>query len=517
MNPYALPPLITSVLLLLLGSLVFLKNPKSKPNILFFLEKLAISIWLYSDYRMFSANLPGEAFFCFITAYIAIIFIPVFFLHFTLVFLGIHKLKKLLIVSYLLGGFFELALLLTDDLISGVTKHYWGYYCKVGFLHTFFLIIFAFMVALSLWLLYRNVKDRTRSAEERNKIKLVLSAYIVAYQAWVDFLPKYGFELYPVGSIFVGIWVFVVTYVIVKHRLFDIHVVIRRGTTYALTFFLGILPSAIIVYSLQKMFPLTAPIALVVSLAVVLSFVFHKIYPYSERFVQKRLFKKRMDYYKVLHKFSDDLVTALDLQNLLQRFDETLHEVLQVSSVEFYLTGPLNEKYPLIHASAKRDFVVGRLQKSMETPPEQKRKREDTEMAASHTSNLIPQWKSDDALVSLAYQAEDVLVLGEMEMMAREKKNETLDRAITQMREAKAEVCMPLKREDNMIGFALLGPREQDKYYAPGDLELLHIIGQNACVAIQNALLVENMIRSYQTLHRTQRFAALGELVAGLS
>ena len=514
MNPYAIPPLVTSVLIFLLGFLVLLKNSTSKTNILFFLEKFAISIWLFSDYMMFDARVPEEAYLWSKISYVAIIFIPIFYLHFTLAFLGIKKYKKMLIAVYALGGLFELLLLGTDTFINGVTRHFWGYYAKIAPLHSVFLVDLAFLVSFSLWLLYRNAYDKKRSAEERKKIKLVLLAYIVAYQAWMDFLPKYGYEVYPIGSILVGCWVFLVTYAIIKHRLFDIQVVISRGTAYSLTFFLGILPVSVIIFFLQKVFPLTVPIALVLALAVLLSFVFHKIFPYSERFVQKRLFKKRLDHYQVLRKFSHDMVAALDLQQLLQRFDQTLHDALQVNSVAVYLTGPLNGKYPLIHISNNMDFIPGRIQKSVTLSPEV---REGVEVPPTDLSGLIPQWTSGDALVETAYKAKDVLVLGEMEMIARERKNETLEQAILQMRETKAEVCIPLKRDSTMIGIALLGPRDNNKYYAPGDLDLLHSMGQNACVAIQNALLVEDMKRSFQLLHRTQRFAAIGELVAGMS
>ncbi len=517
LNPYAIPPLIASILAFLLGLFVLLKNRKSKPNILFSLEAISISLWLFSDFMMYNSELLETKLIWAKAGYIPVIFIPLFFLHFALSFSKLNKFKKTLIITYVASCGLVLTLLLTDYVIKGIERHFWGYYPKVGFLHSVLLVYFGILISASFWVSYSSSRDKTRLPQERNVFKLVTVAFIIAYLGCLDFLPKYGIDFYPIGFVFISIWVVIIAYAIIKHRLFDIQVVISRGTAYALTFFLGILPAAVVIYFLQKVFPLTAPIVLVVSLAVILSFVFHKIYPYSERFVQKRLFKKRMDYYKVLRKFSDNLVTALDLQNLLQRFEETLHEVLQVSSVAFYLTGPLNGKYPLIHAAAKRDFVIGRLQKTMTKQPEKKNKREHSDMSASPMSSLIPQWRSGDALVDMAYKAKDVLVLSEMEMMAREKENETVTQAIAQMREAKAEVCMPLKREDTMIGIALLGPREKDQYYASGDLELLHIIGQNACVAIQNALLVENMIRSYQILHRTQRFAAVGELVAGLS
>jgi signal transduction histidine kinase len=85
------------------------------------------------------------------------------------------------------------------------------------------------------------------------------------------------------------------------------------------------------------------------------------------------------------------------------------------------------------------------------------------------------------------------------------------------MKEAKAEICLPLKRDGKMVGIALLGPRGGGRYYSPEDLSLLHTLAQNACVAVQNALMVEEIKRSYQIIQRVERLAAMGSLIAGVS
>jgi signal transduction histidine kinase len=513
MNLYSIPPLITSLILFLFTTLVLIKKRFARPTIHLFLLQLAVSIWMFSDFKMYSSQAYEHALFWGKMAYVGSIFIPSFYLHFVVAFLNKQGYKRILVFSYFLALIQEAALYLTNDLVSGVIKQYWGYYQQVDYLHYFFLLYYGSTVIITFGLLFQGVNDSKRQVQERNTIKLVTLAFMIGFLASLDLLPKYGFLFYPLGFFFVGIWLLLISYAIVKHRLFDIQVVINKGTAYALTLFLGILPVVVIIYFLQRVFPRTIPITMVLAFAVVLSFMFQKIFPYSERFVQKRFFKKRLDYYQVLRKFTHDMVSALDLQELLRRFDQTLYDALQVSSVAVYLTGPLNGKYPLIHISDHMDFIPGRIQKSM-GPPDH---RESVEVPPTDLSGLIAQWTSGDALVEMAYKAEDVLVLGEMEMMAREQKNETLEQAILQMRETKAEVCIPLKRDSTMIGIALLGPRENNKYYAPGDLDLLHSMGQNACVAVQNALLVEDMRRSFQLLHRTQRFAAIGELVAGMS
>ena len=517
MNPYAIPPLIMSLLVFSLGCFVFLKNRRAKANILFLLNTLAVSLWLYFDHAVYSATTPEDAYVWSKIGYIPVIFIPPLFFHFSLSFIGINKFRKTLIAIYLVSCVLVSLLLLTDRLIAGAGHHYWGYYYKAGPFHIPLLILFGLTISLSFWVLFSHVKDKAQPPQVRNKTKFVLLGSVIAYQAWIDFLPKYGFEFYPIGFSFMSCWFILTAYAIIKHRLFDINMVINRGSVYALTFFLGILPAAILIFFLQKVYPLTIPISLVLALAVLLAFLFHKIYFLSERFVQRRLFKGQLNYYQILRKFSQDMVTALNLKSLLERFDRTLREAMQVTSVAIYLTGPMNGKYPLTHATNTNGGVFPLLRSKEKESADEAVSIEGIGVAASHHSGMIPLWKSGDALVAMAYQAKDVLVLGEMEMEAREKKNKRLEEAITQMKEAKAEVCLPLKRDGKMIGIALLGAREGDRYYSPDDLSLLHTLAQNACVAVQNALMVEEIKRSYQILQRVERLAAMGSLIAGVS
>lgn len=517
MNPYAAPPGIAALLVFFLGCFIFLTDRKSKTNILFLLETLVIFLWLTSDFTLAVIHIPGRAYFWAKVSYVGVIFIPVFFFHFTLSFLDIAHYRKTLILSYVAALIFLFVLIFTDILIAGAKLHFWGYYPQVGFFHIYFILYCGAVLSTTFGVLYRHSKDRTRPSQERNKIKLILLAFTVGYLSVIDFFPKYGVEFYPLSFLFISTWMFLVGYAIVKHRLFDINVFISRGTTFALTFVLGILPAVICIYFLQKVFPLTVPIALVLVLAVALAILFHKIYPFSERFVQGWFLKKRLNYYQILRKFSNDMATTLDLRGLLARFDTTLRDAMQVSSVAVYITGPLNGKYPLTHATGSEGGVTERFQSSRNREHPASVLPETIDLSSVHVSGLIPLWNSGDALVDMAYRAKDVLVRGEMEMLAREKPNETLEKAILQMKDAKAEVCMPLKRDGRMIGIALLGQREGDRYYSPEDLDLLHILGQNACVAVQNAMLVEEIKRSYQILYRTQRFAAMGDLIAGLS
>ncbi len=516
MNPYAILPLTVSLLAVFLGGVVLWENRKSKVNRLFFFEATFIALWLFSYFMMYSTSSIEKADLWARICYLAVSFLVPFFFQFSNVFIGNKEYKNTAVYLYASAVILAVLVFTTDLLISGAALRFWGFYPKLGPFHFVFIFYLIILFGMPLLPLYKHYKYPNISIQEKNRRKFVAVAFIIVYLAVIDFLPKYGVEMYPFGSVFAGIWLVLIAYAVIKYRAMDVKFVLGKGAIFFLTVVFGILPAGIIIFFLQKVYPLAVPIALILILSVTLAFLFAKIHPFSERIVQKRLFKGQLNYYQILRKFSNEMVTALDLRDLLRRFDETLREAMQVTSVAIYLTGPLNGRYPLTHPLSDRSDLFAVLRNESKAN-DGAAVLHTASMAVAHHTAIIPLWKSGDALVAMAYQAKDVLVLGEMEMMARERENARLEEAITQMKDAKAEVCVPLKRDGKMIGIALLGPRKGDRYYSPDDLGLLHMLGQNACVAVQNALLVEELKKSYLLLQRTQRLAAMGSLIAGVS
>ncbi|OGW43334.1 MAG: hypothetical protein A2X57_05510 [Nitrospirae bacterium GWD2_57_8] len=405
---------------------------------------------------------------------------------------------------------------IVGSLIKSVSpKMYFLQYKNPGEVYVLVLVLYVVSISFAYYLLLSA--HRKGSGYHRNRIKLFLGGSMLGFLGGIPtFLPLYNISPSPAVMYLSPAFYFIFAYAIVKYRVIDIAAVINRGTAYVLTFFFGIMPAAVLLYAGGKLLPFSMPLALIVFIAVIMALLFKQIHPYSERIVLRRIFQSKLNYYQILRKFSQDMVTALDLRDLLKRFDETLRENMQVTSVAIYLTGPLNGRYPLTHPLSNSSDLFAVLRNEPKAN-DGAAVLHSSSMAAAHHMDIIPLWKSGDALVSLAYEAKDVLVRGEMEMMARERENRRVEEAIVQMKEAGAEVCLPLKRDGKMVGIALLGPREGDRYFSPDDLSLLHTIGQNACVAIQNALLVEEIKRSYQILQRTQRLAAMGSLISGVS
>ena len=164
-NFYSLPPLISSILFFALGVYVVFNNPKLVSNIFFALICLATFWWQFSWFFLFNATSPEWAGFLVKMGYVGIIFIPVFFFHFFIIFLeSINKIDRfLLVTSYIATFFLGIALFFTNYFIDGFYKFYWGFYPKAGILHPIYLILLAVLAFRAVYLFLYGFKKNTIS------------------------------------------------------------------------------------------------------------------------------------------------------------------------------------------------------------------------------------------------------------------------------------------------------------------------------------------------------------------
>jgi hypothetical protein len=117
------------------------------------------------------------------------------------------------------------------------------------------------------------------------------------------------------------------TYAILKHRLMDIHIVLKKGTTYVLLLLLLYAPSFFLVLLTQKIFFRKIDYIfsiILLSIVFIVTISFQKIKPRTERTVEQFFFKNRYDYRETLGKFSKAMVTILDLKSLTKKIIETI-------------------------------------------------------------------------------------------------------------------------------------------------------------------------------------------------
>ncbi|MFA6336791.1 MAG: histidine kinase N-terminal 7TM domain-containing protein [Candidatus Paceibacterota bacterium] len=231
LNPYSIPPLIVSILFLLLGSAIYFKNKKSKVNIAFALISIVTFWWQFSWFILFNTQDVFLASILVRFGYVGIIFIPVFFYHFFLEFLDKNKGldRKFLFFIYGLSIFFEFFLLFTDFFIQGYYEYFWGVYPKAAWLHLVYLFFLALGSSRVVYLLFISWrKSREVDIVRSKQIKLLLIGFLIYFSAASDFLVNYGVEFYPVGFIFVLICMSFIAYAISKYHMFDVKIILTE-------------------------------------------------------------------------------------------------------------------------------------------------------------------------------------------------------------------------------------------------------------------------------------------------
>ena len=197
-NPYAVPPFLTAVAILLLGVWVVLLEERSRVSLLFFTVSLTTGTWLFCISFMYCATDPATARWWAKLTYLGVAFIPAAVYHFTVAVLHLEeRCKRWVPVNWALSALLLLAILSTDAFINRMRHYWWGYYPLYGWLAGPFLGFFFTLMVVSLrhyWVEYQKA-----TGAHKRRIKAFMTAFMVAYLGSWDYLAGYGLSVYPFG------------------------------------------------------------------------------------------------------------------------------------------------------------------------------------------------------------------------------------------------------------------------------------------------------------------------------
>jgi signal transduction histidine kinase len=276
-------------------------------------------------------------------------------------------------------------------------------------------------------------------------------------------------------------------YSIIKLRLMDINIVLKKGTTYVLLMLLLFIPSILLIILSQKLFFKEINYlfsAIILSLLLLVAFFFHQIKPGTEKAVEYLLFKNKYDYRETLGKFSKAMVSILDLQSLSKRIIDTIAQTMGVEKASLFL---MNEE--------KGGYVL----------------QESRNIKMASQTPLLPK---GDPLPCYLQKIGEIIVREELIKGANIPE---LKSVIEQMGLLGAEVSIPLISKGQLIGMINLSQKFDKDIYYHEDIELLSTLANQTAIAIENANLYEDLKKSKSYMRRTDRLASLGTLTAGLA
>ena len=220
-SSFSIPPAISAVFVVVIGALVYRRERRSEPALLFFLLTIALAVWLLSFALMYSTEDRDAASACARMAYLGIAFIPTLIFHFTSVLLHREdRVRGLITLHWVLSVLFVTLILTTDLIVSRVVEYSWGFYPVYARTGVSFLTFFFFSMASSMWAAIKAI--RNAHAQEFGRLRGIASSLALGYLALTDFLPSFGVPIYPMGYIAVLAFSLGVTRTISRYHLIEI-------------------------------------------------------------------------------------------------------------------------------------------------------------------------------------------------------------------------------------------------------------------------------------------------------
>jgi signal transduction histidine kinase len=471
---------------LVLAAFLFLKNPRSVLNKTAALFSLTIAIYCFSFVTTITSSSRDWALFWNKFLYIGVIFMPVFFTHFTFAVLDLLKKRKVILLGYTAAVLF-IPFVFTDLLVKDVVpKVSFKYYMVPGYLY---LPLVTFWFSYIIYAHYELVKRFMQSSGlKRNQIRYLLGASVIGFIGGsTSFLPVFDIEVFPFGNYFIALYAFIITYAIVQHRLMDITFVLKKGVTYAYASFLLLIPLCLfVIYGQQLAFKsinYTFSV-FILSIIIVAAYFFPKVKVRAEKTVEQFIFKNKYDYRKTISDLSKAMVAILNTNDLCKKIITTTTDAMRVEKASIYILDEAEGFYKLCD--------------SMNFPQEK----------------IVSNYHKEDPFFKWAERHKVIFIREELERYTNDA--EALAMA-EKMKQMESEICIPLITKEKLIGVISLGMKGKGEMYTHEDLELLTTLSNQATIAIENAKLYEDLSNTKVRMQRADRLAALGTLTAGLA
>ncbi len=232
--------MINGILALSFGLVILFKNWRNKANWLFFLMTIAVAVWSFGYWRWYSIYDSGErALFWVRILSIGSLFIPVFYLHWTSLFLSLEKrLRHVIHIAYI-AAFAILPFTFSELFIRDIEpKLFFPFWPNPGFLYNFYLaVVYVGLVIFSLFVLLKEYRV-SPPARKGQIFYVVLGAILGFGGGATNFFLWYNVPVPPYGNFLVAVFPFLLGYAALKHGLFNIKVITAELVTFSLWIFL---------------------------------------------------------------------------------------------------------------------------------------------------------------------------------------------------------------------------------------------------------------------------------------
>lgn len=484
---------------LALGLYVYTKNTHNYVNRAFFIMCFSVFLWVAgiaifrSTDNLIILNIASRMY------YIGAAWISLSFYFLSLIFPSNNyqeiSWQKLLLVFF--SVIFLSIILPINFLIGHIETSPLFNQIDVG--NMYYLMYSLFFLIFMLWgVIILFIKSKILKGSRRLQINFVLIGTSMAAIPGIIFnlfYPWFGnYKLIWVGPLLASlIWLIVIAYTIIAHRLFDIKVIIRRTVVYSilLAFVLGIYSTVIFVSASVLGNPTnmgrTTTITNLIA-AILIAVGFEPLRKYLTKITDQYLFKQAYDPQQVIKELTDTLGRVLALDEALVSMMNIVVSAFKISRTAVLVIYDESARENQIHVhsigyvsnqKARLNIKIDdpiikyiRQKRSLEVIEELERGVEDKNITSPRIRKLIGNTKTDPLNIVHQLKIIDSVV----------KKAQSLEIA----------VLMPIIVRDKVIGIFVVGPKLSGDSFTDSDLKLLEIISGQTASAIEQARLYED-------------------------
>ncbi len=502
-NAYAFPPLVSSIFFCALAIFVLSRHNRTALNTTLGLACFVTAWWQLSWFFLFSTVDQNFAQIIVKIGYSGIIFIPLTLYHFFVGFANSKRDQKLVISGYLFCLLMFCLLWGSNYVINGYYNFFWGHYPKAGILHPLFLVVLVSLAIRTAFLLAHNLK--TSPSSNRNQSRFVFFAFLAYLPASLDFLVNYGIEFYPPGFVFILVTLGLLTYAIMRYRLLDIEVIIRKTLVFAGLFSFAFGVFAFVTFLTQEFFSayVHGTTGKILSLFVSVFLIVLGYEPLKQFLINltdRFLFQKKYDYRKLLRDASAGISQIKSLNQLLSLVTHFVTMRIRVKSAAILMHDQKNNYFKFAysrgysqtgrlkqgHIFNTNDPLIGYLNDER-TPLDIERVKEWAEQNP----------KSEISATKLGRFAAK---FGERNPKSKKAARYDFQAIKMRMEELQAACCVPSYLGERLRNVLILGEKRSGDFYSDEDLNVLYTLAQESAIAIENARLYDQAIEKAKEL-----------------
>ena len=282
------------------------------------------------------------------------------------------------------------------------------------------------------------------------------------------------------GPVFSLAMIAMIAHAIIRHRLMDIRVVIRRGVVYLVTFLTSAALFVVLLFGSNFLLPLEHGFSVRdIVLALIVALAFHSVKSRIQYLFDVYLYREPYDYARTLREASRSLTATIDLQGLLDHVGHALTSTLRPEGMSIYLLDHEDREFRLFWSVG-----VGQWECSVPT-----------------TSPLTSK-----------VSGEHQLVFRDEIATARPPEH---NRLLQELSRLGGEVLVPLVEESELIGFLVLGAKRSGDPYFSNDADLLTTLANQAAVAVRNAQTHARVVQVNEEMQKVLETIESGVVAVG--